>query len=354
VARKGSAPARAVRLDLAGRVARGLKLPARGTMGALVRAVHATEEPAEVAAVALGRAASWLSAPAWAVICPEWATQTTVLAGRGLDDAAIDAARAAALWVVNSGGIFGSADLARDARVRVAWSGSVLAFPMACRGRTMGALIALDPVPSRQAPRVSRGTASQVGQFLEPIAGALDLTLKLKRAEALSVTDDLTRLYNSRYLNQVLRRETKRAGRSGRPLSLLFVDLDGFKSINDTYGHVFGSRALIEAGRLIRESARETDVVARFGGDEFALILPDTGAPGARAVAERVRERVATHAFLAPEGLDVRLTASVGIATLPDCAVTAEELVQAADAAMYRVKDRGKNGIQFALVPADK
>jgi len=190
--------------------------------------------------------------------------------------------------------------------------------------------------------------------FLEPAALALDNALTVQRAEALSVIDDLTRLYNSRYLNQVLRREAKRAGRSGRPLSLLFIDLDGFKSINDTYGHVFGSRALIEAGRLIRESARETDVVARFGGDEFALILPDTGAPGAQAVAERVRDRVATHSFLAQEGLNVHLTASVGIATLPDSAMSAEELVQAADAAMYQVKDRGKNGIQFALVPADK
>ena len=83
----------------------------------------------------------------------------------------------------------------------------------------------------------------------------------MARAEALSVTDDLTQLYNSRYLSQVLRRETKRASRSGRPLSLLFIDLDGFKAINDTHGHLYGSRALIEAAGLIRQCARETDVV---------------------------------------------------------------------------------------------
>ena len=164
----------------------------------------------------------------------------------------------------------------------------------------------------------------------------------LKRAEALSVTDDLTQLYNSRYLNQVLRRETKRASRSGRPLSLLFIDLDGFKAINDTHGHLFGSRALVEAGAVIRGSARETDMVARFGGDEFALILPDTGAEGAFAVGERVRERIAAHRFLAADGLDIRLTVSVGVATLPDVAASAEELVQAADEAMYRVKESGR------------
>ena len=128
--------------------------------------------------------------------------------------------------------------------------------------------------------------------MLEPPALALDTTMHLQRAEALSVTDDLTGLYNSRYLNQVLRRESKRASRSGRPLSLLFLDLDGFKSVNDTHGHLCGSRALVEAAGVIRGCARETDIVARFGGDEFAVVLPDTGSEGAVAVAERIRERI--------------------------------------------------------------
>ena len=170
----------------------------------------------------------------------------------------------------------------------------------------------------------------------------------MQRAEALSVTDDLTQLYNSRYLSQVLRRETKRASRSGRPLSLLFIDLDGFKAINDTHGHLYGSRALVEAAALIRRSARETDVVARFGGDEFALILPDTGSEGAAAVGERIRDRIDAHRFLQGDGLDIHLTVSVGVATLPDVAASAEGLIQAADEAMYHVKEHGKNGIYIA------
>jgi diguanylate cyclase (GGDEF)-like protein len=189
--------------------------------------------------------------------------------------------------------------------------------------------------------------------LLEPASVALDNALLLKRAEALSVTDDLTHLYNSRYMNLVLRRETKRASRSGRPLSLLFIDLDGFKGVNDVHGHLCGSRALVEAAAVIRGSARETDVVARFGGDEFALILPDTGGEGAFAVGERIRERIAAHHFLVGDKLDVHLTASVGVATLPDVAASADELVHAADKAMYQVKDSGKNGIQAAAVPAD-
>ena len=90
----------------------------------------------------------------------------------------------------------------------------------------------------------------------------------------------------------MLRRETKRASRSGRPLSLLFLDLDGFKSVNDNHGHLAGSKALVEAAAIIRGCARETDVVARFGGDEFAVILPDTGREGAVSVAERIRDRI--------------------------------------------------------------
>jgi diguanylate cyclase (GGDEF)-like protein len=183
---------------------------------------------------------------------------------------------------------------------------------------------------------------------LEPSAIALDNALALQRAEALSVTDDLTRLYNTRYLNLVLRRETKRASRSGRPLSLLFLDLDGFKKVNDRHGHLAGSKALVEAAAIIRTCARETDVVARFGGDEFSLILPDTGREGAVSVAMRIRDRIRAAKFLASDGLAVHLTASIGVATLPDAAASAEELLQAADMAMYRVKAAGKDGIHIA------
>ena len=128
-----------------------------------------------------------------------------------------------------------------------------------------------------------------------PCAAALDNAMRVQRAEALSLTDDLTSLYNSRFLGQVLRRETKRAVRGGRPLSLLFVDLDGFKSINDKHGHLYGSRALVEAATVIKSSARETDIVARFGGDEFAVVLPETAVEGAKQVGERIRDRIAAH-----------------------------------------------------------
>jgi diguanylate cyclase (GGDEF)-like protein len=319
----------------------------------IVRAVNTTLEPPKIADEIVERAATWVPAPCWAVVSSDLSGQLSVLSDRGLMPDMGPAVYAVARWVMNRGQEFATPNLQLDTRVTDPAAGAVLAFPLSCRGRRVGALVALDREPSAREPRLSVSMLRAVRILLEPASVALDNALLLKRAEALSVTDDLTHLYNSRYLNQVLRRETKRASRSGRPLSLLFIDLDGFKAVNDTYGHLFGSRALVEAAAVIRQSARETDVVSRFGGDEFALVLPDTGGEGAFAVGERIRERIAAHKFLASDGLNIHLTGSVGVATLPDVAASSEELVQAADKAMYAVKETGKNGIQAAVAPAD-
>lgn len=296
----------------------------------------------------MARAADWLPVPSWLVLAIDDAGHVRSLGARGLTPLLEPGAAAVGQWVLRTGELCCVADLSEDKRFGAAVSAAVLGFPLIGRGRTVGALVGTDRFPSSKEPRFAPAALAALRLALEPGAIALDNALRVQRAEALSVTDDLTQLYNSRYLSQVLRRETKRASRSSRPLSLLFVDLDGFKTINDTHGHLFGSRALVEAGAVIRSSARETDVVARFGGDEFALVLPDTGSEGATAVGERIRERIAEHAFLKGDGLDIHLTASVGVATLPDIAATAEALIQAADEAMYYVKDRGKNGIHVA------
>ena len=336
-----------MRLRVSHRALRG-RIERREAILDIVRAVNATLEPAKVAELVVDRAATWVPAPCWAVVSSDLSGQLSVLCERGLEPDLQPVVYGVANWVMQNGGEFVTAHLGHDPRVSGHAEATVVAFPLACRGRRVGALIGLDRTPSTREPRLAPAVLRAVRVLLEPAAAALDNTLRLKRAEALSLTDDLTQLYNSRYLNLVLRRETKRAARSGRPLSLIFIDLDGFKAINDAHGHLAGSRALVEAAAVIRDSGRETDVVARFGGDEFALVLPDTGGDGAIAVGERIRGRVAAHVFLAANGLAIHLTASVGVATLPDAAASPEELVQAADVAMYQVKDHGKNGIQTA------
>ena len=328
-------------------------------LSAIVRDANAKLDPARIADVILDRAATWLAAPSCAVIASDRVGDLRVLASRGAWKGVEHAARAIAAWVARNGEPFGSADIRADRRLTsgagrhltlTPRSGySVIAFPLFCRGRVCGAVVGADRGASKGNPAIAPALRRLIDAALGPAAVALDNALRIARAEALSVTDDLTSLYNSRYLSQVLRRETKRATRNGRPLSLLFLDLDGFKSINDHHGHLCGSRALVEAARVIRSSARETDMIARYGGDEFALLLPDTGSDGAVMVGERIRERIAAHHFLESEGLTVRLTASVGIATLPDAADSVEALVRAADMAMYRVKAAGKNGIDVAV-----
>ena len=318
----------------------------------MIRAVNASLEPERVADAIVARVSAWIPAPGWLVLASTEDGEIRSLASRGIPATLEAAAHAVGELVARSTTPFYSADIAADSRVPKAESrhppAAAIGFPLECRGRTVGAVIGIDRTPSAREPKLAAATLSALRNALEPGAFALDNGMRMQRAEALSVTDDLTQLYNSRYLSQVLRRETKRASRSGRPLSLLFIDLDGFKGVNDTHGHLAGSAALVEAAAVIRISARETDIVARFGGDEFALVLPDTGTEGAASVGERVRDKIAAHPFLKKNGLNIRLTVSVGVATLPDVATSAEQLIHAADEAMYWVKEHGKNNIYVA------
>jgi diguanylate cyclase (GGDEF)-like protein len=320
----------------------------KDTLMDLVRSTSATLEPFRIAEQIVEQVSRLVTAEGWGCVVHDASTDLTVLVDRGAGAVLGPALAPVAQWMLREGEDFFASDLGRDPRVREGPSAAVFALALGARGRTVAALLAADSTPSSAEPGLSVAALSALRGLLEAPSAALDSALRLQKAEALSVTDDLTGLANSRYLNQVLRRETKRASRNGRPLSVLFLDLDGFKAINDSHGHLCGGRALVEAGAVIRGSARETDVVARFGGDEFAVVLPDTGSEGAVSVAKRVRERIAAHAFLAAEGLNIHLTVSVGVATLPDAAESADELLRAADRAMYGVKDAGKNAVRLA------
>jgi len=181
--------------------------------------------------------------------------------------------------------------------------------------------------------------------LLEKSARAFQNAENYSQAKDMLFIDDLSGLFNHRYLEVALDRELKRAERYASHLAVLFMDLDSFKKINDTHGHLVGSRVLKEVGDLLKISTREVDVVIRYGGDEYTIILVETGAETAGIVAERIRSQVASHVFLAAEGYSIRLTCSIGFACCPEDTMSKQELLDMADQAMYVGKAGGKNRV---------
>jgi diguanylate cyclase (GGDEF)-like protein len=170
--------------------------------------------------------------------------------------------------------------------------------------------------------------------------------------KGLTYTDDLTGLYNQRYLELVLERELSLAKRNNTVFSVLFLDLDHFKNVNDSHGHLIGSRLLYEVGVEIKKTLRDSDISFRYGGDEFVMILSHTDLAAAITVAERIRVKIEKKRFLVRERMEIRLTASIGVASVPEHAATKQEILKAADEALYGVKKAVRNRVIAATSTA--
>jgi diguanylate cyclase (GGDEF)-like protein len=193
----------------------------------------------------------------------------------------------------------------------------------------------------RQARELATATA---------LAGSAEAIMEVieenRRLEELATTDPVTLVLNRRAFADRLRVEMDRSRRFGSSLSILMIDIDHFKRVNDTAGHLAGDNVLREVASEIGDAVRTVDIVARYGGEEFVVILPETALEGAEVFGERLRERISGREFLAGDG-KIRLTVSVGIATFPTQDVsTADELFARADSAMYRAKDSGRNQVR--------
>jgi diguanylate cyclase (GGDEF)-like protein len=221
---------------------------------------------------------------------------------------------------------------------------SVIAVPLRSRLRVLGVI---------QLVNVDRAQFNDQEIFFlhalcDYAAIAIENARWVEKIQELTITDDCTGLYNARHLYKTLETEVYRSSRFGYEFSLLFIDLDHFKQVNDTHGHLVGSKLLAEIGYLVKAQLRLIDFAFRYGGDEFVVLLPQTGKDQALVVAKRLRDAMRASSFCRDEGLNLNIRASIGLATYPHDARDAHDIIRQADEMMYLVKNTTRDNIGIA------
>lgn len=230
---------------------------------------------------------------------------------------------------------------ARDAQGR-----GLIVMPLQVGEDLLGAI----RVPLEPGDVLHTESSATVTQYLAAVAQVLSNVYQLTRSRDLAMRDDLTKAYNRRFFETYLDDEIERSRRYGALCSIIFLDLDDLRAVNNLHGHLCGSRTLQEVAKRILSAVRGIDKVVRFGGDEFCVILPQTDQEQAIAVANRIARAMSASPMHIDQGIDIMITASFGIATYPIHGVTKEGLIRQADAAMYRVKSTTKNAVGLAVV----
>jgi diguanylate cyclase (GGDEF)-like protein len=220
-------------------------------------------------------------------------------------------------------------------------TGSVLVVPLQDPSRDVIGVLQL--INARNGAGEVMPFDPEIESLMQALAAQAAVAIRNARLEELSFKDPLTGVYNRRYFTLRLEEEAKRHARFGEPMSLVLVDIDRFKAINDQLGHRAGDDALKEVAQLIVTNSRSFSIVTRYGGDEFAVLLVNTPKHGAVKYAQRIRDVIERHQFASGA-----LTVSVGIAALPDDVLSWEDLVPAADRALYTAKRLGRNAIEVA------
>ena len=222
---------------------------------------------------------------------------------------------------------------------------SILCVPIISKNKTLGVL---ELINKKDGSSFEQNELDLMLKLVDHAAIAIERSMLYERTAELAVTDDLTKLFNFRFLDQRLEDEIKKCKKEGGSVSLIFLDMDHFKLINDNYGHLMGSKVLIEVAQILIRALRDVDIIARYGGDEFVIVLPDTGTKTTYRISKRIQNLIRKHTFLGEDNLTARLTASFGIATYPVHANSKLELIRLADQAMYNVKNKTRDDICIA------
>jgi len=264
----------------------------------------------------------------------------------------VDSGKGVVGWVSEHGEALVIPDVSRDERFSDQFdkassfiTQSVLCVPVRSKDHVLG-VIELVNGPNE---KIFKDADLQILLTIADYAAiAIENARNFMRISELVITDDLTGLYNGRYLHTLIEEEIERVRRFGGKLSLIFIDLDFFKKINDTCGHLVGSRTLAEIGKLIKDNVRKICKSARYGGDEFVVVLPNTGKSGAMTLATKLCEIFRAYDFRDDQDIPFKMTASFGIATFPDDADSKDDLIRLADQAMYRVKESTRDAVLSA------
>ena len=323
------------------------------------KAVNSTMELPEVLKIILDRVEELLDPSSWGLLLMDEAGKTLrfeIVAGPNkslLKDIYLKVGDGATGWVAQHGKpLLINTDAPGEPRYK-SWidsflgtrTRSVLSVPVRSREKVLG-VITLVSDESRE--EFSDYDLFILSTFADYTAIAVEVSRFKQKLKDLSVMDGESGAYNSRYLFQTLEKEIKRAKRYQSTLSVIFVDLDFFKFVNDGHGHLAGSNLLSEVAEVLQASLRDVDIVARYEADEFVLVLPETGKKEAALTAQRVREAINERRFRAGLNLSLTITASFGVASYPEDGQTVIDLVRAADRAMFQVKESTRNGIALA------
>lgn len=222
---------------------------------------------------------------------------------------------------------------------------SIICVPLKSKNRIMGVI---ELVNTEADGSFNESDLPILETIADYVAIAIENALYFEKINELIITDDLTDLYNSRHFSELIDYEIERARRYGNSLSIVFFDLDFFKLVNDTHGHLVGSRILSEIGALVKRYTRRVNLAARYGGDEFVMLLPSTDKVGAIKMANDLLDLIRNNPFKADDETPINITASFGVATFPEDANDKTELVRLSDKAMYSVKESGRNGVASA------
>ncbi|MCL4479319.1 MAG: sensor domain-containing diguanylate cyclase [Deltaproteobacteria bacterium] len=269
-----------------------------------------------------------------------------------LKDMKLQIGEGVAGWVAMTGEVVVLPDVSKDPRFTPKMdqlthfkTQSIICVPLKSKGKVLGVVELINNIKDQAFDPEEINVLLTLADYA---AIAIENAKYLQRVQELTIKDDLTTLYNSRYLYIMLESEMERSKRYGLHFSIIFLDIDHFKLVNDRHGHLIGSRVLKETAEVIKQNLRKPDIPIRYGGDEFVVLMPETDKKGAYKVAARIRESLNSYRFLREEGFEIMLTASFGVSAFPEDTDNTLDLVRLSDQAMYRVKETTRDSIALA------